>query len=243
MYSGCVKGISDDVPDDNIYILISGILTADCNSYIVYRLSQVDRLEQRQAVIILGGIECQPQQSTHWYMWLIGLFDTLAGLHRPRALLSGTCTMASLLLAMCGSRITATTFMQISMHLDTTAVHGYRVLYDDDPGSLHMKALFKVEVDGLKKYTNLLYKLLVQRGADTGVLKTLCNDSHRLLTATECLRLKYIDGTIDRACEIPSLLRQEARERKVSRSKRGRADSRTPTSSRSHGDRSPVVHY
>lgn len=242
MYDGCVRDIAATEDSQNVYILLSGTLTIDCNSYIMYRLSQISDIDQRCAVIVIGNIQRPYAMITqNWYMWVINMFNILAGLRHPLVIMSGTCSLTSLLLALCGHHIVATSFSQLSLYLDTSIIENYKVLYDTDPGSAQTKAMYKVEIDGLKKYTNLIYKLLLQRGANTAILKTISHESLRLLNMAESIQLKYIDLVLDNIHNMAGLLRQQKEEaQKESRLKQDRVSSQMPGASQRPAGQNPV---
>jgi predicted transcriptional regulator len=99
-----------------------------------------------------------------------------------------------------------TTFTRLFPFLDTVVVDKYKILHDSDAGSANLKKIYKVEIEGLKQFSNLIAKLLQERKVDLSKLKDVCNNPYNTLSVVECLDLKLVDNVFDTARDITTML-------------------------------------
>lgn len=205
MYNGCIKEVQ--LCDTYVSIHISGVVTESCNSRLIHCLSKIKNIDSKGVFITIGSIEkASTTHACYHHYWVINIFNILTGLRLPAVVLSGTCTIYSLLIALCGRILTMTTFTRLFPFLDTVVVDKYKILHDSDAGSANLKKIYKVEIEGLKQFSNLIAKLLQERKVDLSKLKDVCNNPYNTLSVVECLDLKLVDNVFDTARDITTML-------------------------------------
>jgi 6-phosphogluconate dehydrogenase (decarboxylating) len=122
-----------------------------------------------------------------------------------------------------------TTFTRLFPFLDTVVVDKYKILHDSDAGSANLKKIYKVEIEGLKQFSNLIAKLLQERKVDLSKLEV--RNPYNTLSVVECLDLKLVDNVFDTARDITTILDVvfSAEEQKASNRVENSVSSQRPT--------------